>query len=345
MDTDSQVNATNATVAKNKEDQALKDSNQDTAIAGKVSQSDFEADQKRQDDITAQNKVEQAATDSNQDSIIAKNKVDADSNNTVTNNRITSEANRQDSVNSTQNTELSRLEQVKADKADLDTTNINVTNNATTINKHGTELARLENNKLDKTEFVGMSKNVAANTEKNVQQDMEISKKADITYVDSQNKVQDKALAAQVVRGDQLGKDTATILGGGAQYNTTNGSISLPVYNVGSNKYGNVGDAFDATNLRIDDLENDYRGLRGDMKELGYKLSAGIASAAAMEDAPFVAGKYTYAVGMSHFNGEAAIGGTLRHTSVDGKFSMAGGFSTNTQNESLFKVGITGVID
>lgn len=81
------------------------------------------------------------------------------------------------------------------------------------------------------------------------------------------------------------------------------------------------------------------------MKELGYKLSAGIASAAAMEEAPYVAGKYTYAVGMAHFNGEAAIGGTLRHTSIDGRASMIAGFSTNTQQESLFKIGISGVID
>ena len=179
----------------------------------------------------------------------------------------------------------------------------------------------------------------------NAAQDAAIKAKADTAYVKTMHVQQERKINAQKVRNDKFATATAEMFGAGSSYDSESGTMLAPSYSIGGNIYNNVGDAFSATDARIDSLEGSYRELRGDMKELGYKLSAGIASNAAMEVAPFVPGKVSYAMGMSHFNGEAAIGGTLRHTSVDGKVSMIGGFSTNTQHENLFKIGISGVID
>ncbi|MBO6225964.1 MAG: YadA-like family protein, partial [Psychrobacter sp.] len=275
----------------------------------------------------------------------ADNKANQDLTDAAQNAALKAESTRQDSVNAGQNTQIGRLDEVKADKSALDATNVIVSNHTSAIGNNATEIARLENDKLDKADFIDVTNDVKANTDKNIQQDIEIANKADTAYVDSKNKVQDDALKAEAEKGVQLGESIATNLGGGAKYDSSKGSVSLPEYNVDGAAYSNVGAAFDATNSRIDNLQNDYTNLRGDMKELGYKLSAGIASSAAMENAPFVAGKYTYAVGLSHFNGESAIGGTLRRTSLDGKLSVVGGLSTNTQSEPLFKIGISGVID
>ncbi|MED6317089.1 MAG: YadA-like family protein, partial [Pseudomonadota bacterium] len=199
---------------------------------------------------------------------------------------------------------------------------------------------------------------IAANEQSSIDRDTALSNtvaandKAVNARIDSTNETMitevsrlDEVDTAQKARNDKFAKATAEMLGAGASYNSESGTMLAPSYSIGGNIYNNVGDAFSATDARIDSLEGNYRELRSDMKELGYKLSAGIASNAAMEVAPFVPGKVSYAMGMSHFNGEAAIGGTLRHTSADGKVSMIGGFSTNTQQESLFKIGISGVID
>ena len=55
------------------------------------------------------------------------------------------------------------------------------------------------------------------------------------------------------------------------------------------------------------------------------KANAGIAAAMALENAPFVAGKYTYAVGAAYHGGENAVGVTLRKTSDNGRWSITGG--------------------
>lgn len=75
------------------------------------------------------------------------------------------------------------------------------------------------------------------------------------------------------------------------------------------------------------------------------QLSAGIASSAAIENAPYVPGKWTYAAGASHFNNESAVGISLRRTADNGRWSINGGVSTNTQSAPLFRIGVSGVIN
>lgn len=68
--------------------------------------------------------------------------------------------------------------------------------------------------------------------------------------------------------------------------------------------------AFYITNERIDRVEK--------------RANAGIAAALSMEPAPFVAGKFTYSVGVGFHGGENAVGATLRRTSDSGRWSLTG---------------------
>ena len=209
-------------------------------------------------------------------------------------------------------------------------TNDRITNEVTRLDDVNTAQNSVINGKAD-TVYVD-SKN--ADQDKVIEQHaVALDKKADLTYVNQVKSEQDKQINA-----------TTALLGAGAVYDSATGTITGPSYQVENKAYNTVGDAFDATNDRIDNLYNSHGALREDMKQLGYDLSAGVASGAALEQAPFVAGKYTYALGMASFNGEQAIGATLRKTSDDGRWSINGGVSTNTQSQPLFKIGITGVI-
>jgi len=89
--------------------------------------------------------------------------------------------------------------------------------------------------------------------------------------------------------------------------------------------------AFYATNQRIDDVEK--------------RANAGIAAAMALENAPFVAGKYTYAVGAAYHGGENAVGVTLRKTADNGRWSLTGGVAAASQGDPSVRIGISGVID
>ncbi|MFH4237976.1 YadA-like family protein, partial [Acinetobacter baumannii] len=89
--------------------------------------------------------------------------------------------------------------------------------------------------------------------------------------------------------------------------------------------------AFYATNQRIDDVEK--------------SANAGIAAAMALENAPFVAGKYTYAVGAAYHGGENAVGVTLRKNADNGRWSLTTGASLGSQGSPLVRVGVSTVID
>lgn len=91
-------------------------------------------------------------------------------------------------------------------------------------------------------------------------------------------------------------------------------------------------------------IDQQFGYVRNEIKDMDENLSAGIASAAAIENAPYIAGHLTYAVGASNFNSESAIGVSLRQTAANGKWSMSGGVSTNTQSEPLFRIGVSGVL-
>lgn len=93
-----------------------------------------------------------------------------------------------------------------------------------------------------------------------------------------------------------------------------------------------------ATNYNINQLNNR-------IGEVDRDAKAGIAQAMAFEEAPFVAGKWTYALGAAHYGGEQAVAATLRKTADNGRWAFSGGVSTATQGETGVRIGISGVID
>ncbi|MBJ9722524.1 YadA-like family protein [Acinetobacter calcoaceticus] len=167
------------------------------------------------------------------------------------------------------------------------------------------------------------------------------------------------ATSKDAVNGSQLNVTNQALvnsLGGGAGYNNITQSFSNPTYNVGDKSYNNVGDAIGALNqadqtlnTKIDNvnnkLEQAFYATNQRIDDVEKRANAGIAAAMALENAPFVAGKYTYAVGAAYHGGENAVGVTLRKTSDNGRWSITGGVAAASQGEPSVRIGISGVIN
>ena len=161
------------------------------------------------------------------------------------------------------------------------------------------------------------------------------------------------------VNGSQLNTTNQALvnyLGGGAGYDNITQSFSNPTYNVGDKSYNNVGDAIGALNqadqtlnTKIDNvsnkLEQAFYATNQRIDDVEKRANAGIAAAMALENAPFVAGKYTYAVGAAYHGGENAVGVTLRKTADNGRWSLTGGVAAASQGDPSVRIGISGVID
>ncbi len=167
------------------------------------------------------------------------------------------------------------------------------------------------------------------------------------------------ATSKDAVNGSQLNttnNKVVELLGGGAGYNNITNSFTNPTYKVDGKDYNNVGGAVDALNKADQALGNRITNL-GDRLEQAFtetnqridgiekKANAGIAAAMALEAAPFVAGKFTYAAGASYHGGENAICVTLRKTADNGRWSITGGVAAASQGDPSVRIGISGVID
>ncbi|MCU4338716.1 ESPR-type extended signal peptide-containing protein [Acinetobacter dispersus] len=160
------------------------------------------------------------------------------------------------------------------------------------------------------------------------------------------------------INGSQLHQsyqDVGAALGGGAGYDPEKG-WKEPTYNVAGSNYNNVGDSLGALNQADQALDNRITNLGDQMQQAFYdtnrriddvekKANAGVAAAIALEAAPFVAGKYTYAVGAAYHGGENAFGATLRKTADNGRWSLTGGVAAASQGDPSFRLGLSGVID
>ncbi|RFS29414.1 hypothetical protein DYI81_12340 [Acinetobacter sp. SWAC5] len=169
--------------------------------------------------------------------------------------------------------------------------------------------------------------------------------------------------STDAVNGSQLNATNNafnSFLGGGATYNDNTKTYTAPTYVInngsGSNSYNNVGDALGALNQadstinnRIDvlgdRLEQSFRNTNNRIDDVEKTANAGIAAAMSLENAPYIAGKYTYAVGAAYHGGENAIGVTLRKTADNGRWSLTGGVATASQGDPSVRIGISGVID
>lgn len=89
------------------------------------------------------------------------------------------------------------------------------------------------------------------------------------------------------------------------------------------------------TDKRVNGLQNNIDGV-------ARKAYAGVASAMAMESAPFVPGKVTYAAGAGYYQNQGAIGIALRRTADNGRWSVTGGMSASAGSVGA-RIGIAGV--
>jgi len=84
--------------------------------------------------------------------------------------------------------------------------------------------------------------------------------------------------------------------------------------------------------------------LQSQIDDNARRAYAGIASVAAMEAAPLVPGKISYAVGLGNYRSESAVGGSIRHTTQDGRYSVTLGVGASSSGV-VTRVALTGVFN
>ncbi|EOI0157933.1 trimeric autotransporter adhesin Ata [Acinetobacter baumannii] len=165
-----------------------------------------------------------------------------------------------------------------------------------------------------------------------------------------------KAGSNQAVNGGQIHNISNSIKNSIGGNTSVNSDGSITTKNIGGTGKDNINDAIGMLNQSNQELGNKITNLGDQLQQVFYdtnkriddvekKANAGIAAAMALENAPFVAGKYTYAVGAAYHGGENAVGVTLRKTSDNGRWSITGGVATASQGEPSVRVGISGVIN
>ncbi|MGK8801650.1 trimeric autotransporter adhesin Ata [Acinetobacter seifertii] len=165
-----------------------------------------------------------------------------------------------------------------------------------------------------------------------------------------------KAGSNQAVNGGQIHNISDSIKNSIGGNTSVNNDGSITTNNIGGTGKDNINDAIGALNQSNQELGNKITNLGDQLQQVFYdtnkriddvekKANAGIAAAIALENAPFVAGKYTYAVGAAYHGGENAVGVTLRKTSDNGRWSITGGVAAASQGEPSVRIGISGVIN
>ncbi|WP_212511782.1 trimeric autotransporter adhesin Ata [Acinetobacter seifertii] len=165
-----------------------------------------------------------------------------------------------------------------------------------------------------------------------------------------------KAGSNQAVNGGQIHNISDSIKNSIGGNTSVNSDGSITTKNIGGTGKDNINDAIGTLNQSNQELGNKITNLGDQLQQVFYdtnkriddvekKTNAGIAAAMALENAPFVAGKYTYAVGAAYHGGENAVGVTLRKTSDNGRWSITGGVAAASQGEPSVRIGISGVIN
>lgn len=150
----------------------------------------------------------------------------------------------------------------------------------------------------------------------------------------------------------------ALSLGGNAKFE--NSTWTGPSYTAGyghnQTTVNNIGDAIDALNKtdevlnskidKIGDrLEDAFKSTNDQINHVEKRMNAGIASAMAMEAAPYVPGKLSYAAGAAYYGSENAIGMTFRKTANNGRWSLSAGIAAASVGNPSFRLGFSGVIN
>ena len=308
---------------KNSAQDILIETNTQSIVANKAASDAKDADQ---DSITAANKADADSKntitndritdevtridtkDANQDSIIASNKADADSKNAATNDRVTAEVGRLDAK------DVSQDNITAANKADADSKNT-ITNDRVTA-----EVGRLDDKNTDQDSIT------AAN-------------KAD---ADSKNIATNNRVTNEVTRLDAKDISQDTII---TQNHIDTNNRFIEANNNMNVRFTEMGKAQAITDAAQDDrIQNNS----DQINELGYKvnhneqmLSAGIASSIALSQmpTPTVAGKNMITVGSGFFNSQSALAVGMSGSTSDGKISYKVGTAWNKEGGATFGAG------
>ncbi|QNH50442.1 trimeric autotransporter adhesin Ata [Acinetobacter venetianus] len=165
-----------------------------------------------------------------------------------------------------------------------------------------------------------------------------------------------KAGSNHAVNGGQIHNISESIknsIGGNTSFNA-DGSITTK--DIGGTGKNNINDAIGTLNQSNQDLGNKINNLGDQLQQVFYdtnkridnledKMSAGIAATAALEQAPFVPGKLTMAVGAAYYNDQNAVGVTFRRTADNGRWSLTTGAALGSQGSPLVRIGVSTIID
>ncbi|QNK74853.1 YadA-like family protein [Variovorax sp. PAMC28562] len=170
---------------------------------------------------------------------------------------------------------------------------------------------------------------------------------------DAVNVSQLKAVQTSVTTLDNNAVKYDTTTAGTTNYNSVNLGNSN---STGPVTLGNVANGvapYDAVNVQqlnagvaSANAYTDARvnGLQGNIDGVARKAYAGVASAMALESAPYIAGKTTYAAGMGYYQSQGAVGIALRRTADNGRWSVTGGVSASAGGVAV-RAGVSGIWD
>jgi autotransporter adhesin len=109
----------------------------------------------------------------------------------------------------------------------------------------------------------------------------------------------------------------------------------------GSTDAINGGQMYDWTMNRENKFSN--ASLSNRMDGMERNMQAGVATALAARQAPYVPGKTTYAVGAAGYKTQGAVGISTRYTAGTGRWSLEGGFSKSGDGTGVY-MGVSGVL-
>ncbi|WP_032864697.1 YadA-like family protein, partial [Acinetobacter gyllenbergii] len=165
-----------------------------------------------------------------------------------------------------------------------------------------------------------------------------------------------KAGSNQAVNGGQIHNISDSIKNSIGGNTTVNQDGTIKTNNIGGTGKDNIHDAIGTLNQSNQELGNKINNLGDQLQQVFYdtnkridnledKMSAGIAATAALEQAPYVPGKLTMAVGAAYYNDQNAVGVTFRRTADNGRWSLTTGAALGSQGSPLVRIGVSTIID
>ena len=124
----------------------------------------------------------------------------------------------------------------------------------------------------------------------------------------------------------------------------TQGTDAVNVNQLTQSATGTLQQANSYTDSKVAGMQNNINSVQNQLNDVAKKAYAGVASALAMEAAPYVPGKTTFAAGTGHYQSQGALAISLRRTADNGRWSVSAGVAASTNGVGL-RAGVSGVWD